>query len=218
MAGSEREYFQAVEAAVTAARGRGYALSGLEATTVLRWWQEGVPLRHVLTAVAAASNRALRQGHADRLSLHAVARELEHLAACAARDGARGGEEAQPEAAAARGHHLDALRMLIEDVGRRLEDGPAREAWRAAWRALPREPEPGEDPFLIAARLDDAVARALIPHTPPEILEAAVSETRGRDDLARASPAARDDAERLARAAAMRSYFGLPELLEALLT
>jgi hypothetical protein len=218
-----RAFVEAVEARVTALRGRGYALSGVEAHAVLAWWQQGYSLAVVLATVERVSARARRRGAAS-FGLDTVTR---HLAQGVA-GGPGGPLDVGPQAGDARpaqeaeGHVAESrlrgrLRALVEGVGVRLPEGAAREAMRRAWASVGRAEQGGEDPWALAARLDAEVLEALGAVTPPDVLGDAEAAARTTDAWRTSSPRARLEAEALARARAVRSYFGVPELLEALL-
>jgi hypothetical protein len=212
---AERAFFQAVEARVTAARGRGYALSGLDAQVVAGWWQRGCPLALVLASVEKAAREAARRGAAERLSIHAVGREVDALMARRSRAGME--SEAADDADAGEHRSWLLLKQLVEDVGRRLDDGPVREWWRRLWVALVRDEQGGGDPWVFATEMDAALLRELSAQVPESVRTEALREASVADGYREASPKAREALESLAVGRAIRTYLGVPELMEALL-
>lgn len=217
MDNAERAFFQAVEARITSLRGKGYALSGIEAHMVADWWQRGCPLAVVLAAIDKAGAEARRRGHAERLGIAAIGRSVDELMSRRARGGLGSEELAADDAELADARVWLQLKQLVQDVGRRQPDGPMRDFWRRAWRSMVRDETAGGDPWVFAAEMDAAVARELADLVPADVITSAIAEARRADGYGEASPRARDDIERVARGRAMRAYLGLPELMEALL-
>ncbi len=206
-------FVQAVEARVTELRGSGYALSGVEAHVVLGWWEAGHALADVLAAAEHAATVARRRGKAG-FGLGAVTRRLESLVA--RRVGA-GGEAVGPGSGKASDGRWARLMGLVRAAGEGLPEGAAREALRGVWRRLGQAEAAGRDLWEVASEADAALLEALSPLTPAGVTAEALAALEATEAWRQSSPRARADAEALAQAAAVRSYFGLPELLEALL-
>jgi|GEM_PF-3160915 len=210
----ERAFFQTVETRILMHRGRGYALSGIDAHKVLEWWQAGHPLAMVLAAVEAAAKRSRRLGHRDVPSIAMVVRCLDELAERRSREGT-GDVAREHDAHEHRGWAR--LRQIIEGVGKRLEDGAAKDFWRGLWTRLVAQEASGADAWDFAREADLAVVNDLAVSVPESILAKAADDTAQGAGFADSSPRARDEMLSLSRAQAIRTFLGLPELLEALL-
>ncbi len=213
MESAANAFVQAVEARVTELRGSGYALSGVEVHVVLGWREAGHALADVLAAAEHAAAEAKRRGKAG-FALGAVTRRLAALVS--RRVGAGVTATAELPSTAERSH-WPRLMGLVRTAGEGLAEGLPREALRQAWRRLAQAEADGRDLWEVAAETDAELIAALTPLTPPTVMAEAEAGVMATETWRQSSPRARAEAETLAKAGAVRSYFGLSELLEALI-
>jgi hypothetical protein len=141
-------------------RGSGLMLSPLDAEVVADWERRGVPIAVVC--------RGLRRGLEDLAERRASGpRSIRALRFAvedewdAYRDGRVGEAPAPPVEADAAGDRLARARALVAEAGRSAE-GPEREGYRDAWRALASAAERAGSPLeRVEAALAEADARIL---------------------------------------------------------
>jgi hypothetical protein len=118
-------------------RGSGLMLSPLDEELVAAWERRGIPVPVVCRGLKAAHAALLAErapGSPPPRALRAYAFGVEQEWK-AVRPGRVGSSPPPPPEDQAAARRLEGARALLEDLGRSA-DGPRREAYRGAWRAL----------------------------------------------------------------------------------
>jgi hypothetical protein len=153
-------------------RGSGLMLSPLDEELVAAWERRGIPISVVCRGLRAAQAALLAErapGSPPPRALRAYAFGVEQEWK-GYRSGRVGSAPPPPPEAEAAARRLEGARALLLDLGRSA-DGPRREAYRAAWRALAAAERDMRRPTLAGveaalAAADRALFRAFVDALP----------------------------------------------------
>lgn len=211
----DARYLRDIESRFVALRGRGFALSARDVARVLKWRNDGVPLRTALGVIdeamrrwrADGARRSPTLGGLERSVQAAMKRRAERVIATAPIEPKAGADE------------WTQLRGAIEAAGAAQADERSRSILRRAWATLRAEEKKGGDAWAIAARLDvELVEACMSVLTGPE---REAMNAAARAGLSRAggqmSEAARAERTRFEEAHWTRERFGIPDLVGVLL-
>ena len=209
-------YLKAVEKCFLALRGSGWMLSPQDVALVDRWREAGLPLRTVLRVIETSVER-FTHSHPRGEPLPSTIRYFEgamERAMVARRDLMLDGERDCAVKTDLREDHVAAILTRIADEGGAQQHEGAREVMRDAWRVL-KAAESTEDLWALTSRVDDVIVDGLIALLSDDERNQLLDASEIGD--ARMGALAREHAQRMCLERAVRSKFGVSDLVEMLI-
>lgn len=225
-------YVREVEARYLELVGRGFAMSARDVGRVMRWFEDGVPLRTVLATLDEAARRRRAQpqvgaealerltlGHLERSVAAAMKRRLTRVSAREVPYETQAPDEAREASSGDRSGVGAATLLAAIEVAGGAAPEPVRAVLRRAWLRVAEAEARGEDLWELAPLLDEEVARGLLEalsEAEHRRLEAELT-TRCARLSTTASEVAVLEARSFLRARLVRERFAVPELMAVLL-
>jgi hypothetical protein len=207
-------YVREVEALFVALVGRGFALSSRDVGRVLKWHEDGVPLRIVLGTLDEAMRRRKSGEGPQRVMTLGL---LERSIGAAMK---RRAERMVANSSAAVTPVSDGwtrLRQAIEHAGRASAE-PMKQVLRQAWTRVASAEAEGRDAWVVAAELDEVLTVKMEATLNAEGAAEMAAHVAGKvGDADKMSAGARAERESFERACYLRKRFEVPELVAVML-